>query len=157
MSVFLLSCSQINCQSQNTVAVNYEFRQPINAYGDSREDTLAVGDTLWIATKRADGKDTVIFNSGVRIKSFTLPVSNSHPEDLLLFIFKDSIRYTVDTVWLAKEDFPHFESVDCGATFFHNITSMRCTHRRIDSVVVNTPQVNYDPTPTHIYIYLRKP
>ena len=156
-SFSLFSCSQINCQSQNTVAVNYEFRQPINAYGDTREDTLAVGDTLWIATQRADGVDTVLFNSGIRTTTFTLPISNSHPEDMLLFVVKDQTGYLFDTIWVAKEDFPHFESVDCGATFFHNITSVRSTHKRIDSVVVHTPQVNYDLTPTHIYIYLRKP
>lgn len=153
----LSSCSQINCQSQNTVAVNYAFRQAINAFGDSREDTLAVGDTLWIAINRADGADSVVFNSGIRTTSFTLPISHRHPEDMFLFVVKDSIGYLIDTIWVAKEDFPHFESVDCGATFFHNITAVRSTHKRIDSVTVHTPQVNYDPTPTHIYIYLRRP
>ena len=113
-------------------------------------------DTLWIFTQRSDGSDTLLLNRGVGIKSFSLPISYSHPEDVLLFFIADTTGvYTLDTLWLKKDDIPHFESVDCSAHFFHRLTDVRCTHEGIDSVKIVNPQVDYDTKKTHLHIYFK--
>jgi hypothetical protein len=50
---------------------------------------------------------------------------------------------------LKKEDYPHFESVDCNAAFFHEITDVRHTRHYIDSLVLLNRSVNYDQTNIH--------
>ena len=59
-----------------------------------------------------------------------------------------------DTVWIRKENYPHFESVDCSASFFHTITAVRTTHRFIDTLVVNNPSVTYDSSQAHFHLHL---
>ena len=152
----LHSCSSINCPIQTAVSINYALRQPTDRYGENRQDTLATGDTLWIWTQRSDGTDTLLLNRGTRLTTFSLPVSSSHPEDMLVFYVADSLGYSLDTLWIKKEDQPHFENVDCQAIFFHTLTAVRSTHNRIDSVVINTADVTFDTEPTHLYLFLHE-
>ena len=69
------------------------------------------------------------------------------------FCFKDSVKTVVDTVWIKKDDYPHFESVDCNTTFFHTLTNVRYTRNYIDSIVINNPSVTYDSKTVHFYLY----
>lgn len=141
------SCSSINCPVQNTVMVKYDVRGPGGV-----ADTLR--DTLWVLSRRMDGTDTLLLNRGVELGSFSLPVSYSHPEDTLIMLITDTHGlWTLDTLWLKKEDIPHFESVDCPPHFFHRITDVRTTHDGIDSVTIVNPNVTYDPKTTHLHIY----
>ncbi len=145
LSSFLtfLSCSSIDCPVQNTVAVRYAVGYEDNT-GTFVQETLT--DTLWIFTQRKDGTDTLLLNRAVGAKEFTLPVSYQHPEDVLLFLVADTAHIiTVDTVWMKKDDIPHFESVDCSAHFFHNITAVRSTHYRIEDIVIKESSVTYNP------------
>jgi hypothetical protein len=59
----------------------------------------------------------------------------------------------VDTLWIAKDDYPHFESVDCNASYFHKLTSIRHTHNCLDSVVIVNPSVTNDDQVVHILLY----
>ena len=156
VGVLFLACSEISCPVQTSVVLNYALRQPINDFGDSRTDTLKEGDTLWIWTQRADGKDTLIYNRGVSVTTVALPVSGTHPEDMHVFYFADSVSYVIDTIWVKKEDRPHFESVDCQAAFFHTITDVRYTHHRIDSVTIHEAGIDFDYTVSHLYLFLKK-
>jgi hypothetical protein len=73
---------------------------------------------------------------------------------VLVFYMADRLGIkTLDTVWIKKDDIPHFESVDCAAHFFHHITDVRCTHEGIDSIVINNRTVDYNSTVTHLNIY----
>ena len=145
----LLACSSIDCPVQNTVATNYAI---LGADGEAA--TLA--DTLYIWTCRADGQDTLL-NRLTGTNSFSLPVSYTHPEDTLIFYITDSYhQQTLDTVFLKKEDIPHFESVDCAAHFFHRLTAVRSTHDGIDSITIVNPHVNYDQSKAHLNIYFKK-
>ena len=120
------------------------------------EGEATLTDTLWVFTERSDGNDTLLLNRGVGIKSFSLPVSYSHPEDVLLFVVADTSGvYTLDTVWVKKDDIPHFESVDCSAHFFHRLTAVRSTHEGIDSITIVNPNVDYDTNTTHLHIYFK--
>ena len=141
------ACSSINCPIENTVAVNY------SVYNNAAADGV-LGDTLWVMTRRSDDSLTVLLNRFTGKSSFTLPISYSHPEDMLLLVVSDTANvWTVDTLWLKKDDIPHFESVDCSAHFFHRITAVRCTYEGIDSVTIENPLVNYDQSTTHLHIY----
>lgn len=139
----LTACSSIDCPIQTTVEVNYVL-----------SDTLK--DTLTVLTKRADRKDTIILNRGVDITKFALPISYGLAEDTLVFeIYNRQKTMTVDTVWIKKEDIPHFESVDCATHFFHTITQVRATHVAIDTLFVLNPSVTYDTSAKHIEIHFK--
>ena len=143
---FLVSCSSIDCPVNNVVASRYQF---YNADGDS----LVLMDTLTITSVRKDGTDTTLLNRNVGKSSFALPVSYSHPEDILVFNVYNSTISVYDTVWVKKDDIPHFESVDCNAAFFHRLTDVRYTTHFVDSIVIKNPTVDYDKTTIHFYIY----
>ena len=143
----ITSCSSINCPVENTVAMHYAI---LNSDGTEGQPV----DTLWVWTQRSDGTDTLVLNSLTGTSTFSLPVSYSHPEDVLVFYMADRLGIeTLDTVWIKKDDIPHFESVDCAAHFFHHITDVRCTHEGIDSIVINNRTVDYNSTVTHLNIY----
>jgi hypothetical protein len=144
--VIIVSCSSIDCPLSNTVVTRYCF---YNTNGDS----IALKDTLMVSTVRKDGSDTLILNRHVEKPSFSLPISYSHPEDVLYFNIYNTDYSIFDTVWVKKEDIPHFESVDCNAAFFHRLTDVRYTTHFIDSIVIKNPSVDYDKTTIHFYIY----
>ena len=145
--VFSLSaCSSIDCPVQTTVKTSYAI---MDADGVSTKLT----DTLYVWTQQANGKDTLILNRAINVSSFSLPISYHHPEDILVFYMNNEQQQSSrDTVWLKKEDIPHFESVDCAAHFFHKLTNVRSTHVRIDTVMISNPDVNYDTEKTHLHI-----
>jgi hypothetical protein len=145
----LLSCSSIDCPVETKVQVRYGFYKT----GET-VDTLA--DTLSVWTTRNNGTDTLIFNRAFDRTSIQLPISYQHPEDILYFHFTDSNKVlTVDTVWLQKDDIPHFESIDCAAHYFHTLTAVHSTHHRIDTLIINNPSVNYESTVEHIRIQFK--
>lgn len=151
--LFLAACSTIDCPVQNKVAVNYAVKTIVG--GVEVNDTLK--DTLYVWSTRGDGDDTLLFNSGINISSFSLPISYTHPEDKLVFCLVDTDKVAaIDTVWIKKEDIPHFESVDCSAHFFHELTAVRSTHKAIDTIFINKANVNYDSSIDHIHIHFKK-
>jgi exodeoxyribonuclease-3 len=85
--------------------------------------------------------------------SFSMPVGYHYPVDTLYFLFTNKGYQAVDTVMVEKENYPHFESVDCSPTFFHRLTDVRTTHHAIDSITINNPTVDYDPTAIHFHLY----
>ena len=141
----MFSCSSIDCPVQNVVSVQYEIR-------DKAGEALSITDSLSVISERKDGQ-YVSLNRLIGKSAFSLPISYSHPEDVLFFCFKDSVKTLVDTVWIKKDDIPHFESVDCSAAFFHELTNVRHTHNAIDSLVIVNTSVNYDVNTVHFYLY----
>ena len=129
--------SSIECPIQIAVNTVYTVEGTLN-------------DTLTIRSKRINGTDTILYNRGIDLTKFSIPVSYQSPVDTLVF---ETIRLAaIDTVWLEKQDIPHFESVDCSALFFHNITAVRSTHIGIDTIIITNPTVDYDPSNPHLYI-----
>ena len=150
--MWLAACSSIDCPVQNIVSVQYEIR-------DKAGNALSITDSLSVVTMRHDGEyvditallnsDDVTLNKLIGKSAFSLPISYSHPEDILFFCFTDSVKTVVDTVWIEKDDIPHFESVDCSAAFFHELKGVRFTRNAIDSLVLLNKTVNYDQTTVH--------
>jgi hypothetical protein len=120
-------------------------------YRGEKLDTLH--DTLTIWTRTVKCKDTLLLNKRTNSSSFELPISYQHPEDTLYFCITDTTKVsTTDTVWIKKDDIPHFESVDCTPTFFHQLTGVRSTHHRIDTIAINHSQVDYESSTEHFHI-----
>lgn len=143
---FIVSCSSVDCPVKNYVRSYYAV------YGSDGAE-LDLQDTLTIYTERMDGSDTILLNKGIGIETFDLPVSYTLPEDILYFHFFNLDYDVTDTVWIQKEDYPHFESLECKATYFHKVTGLRYTTHAIDSLVLKNPYVNYEDQTTHFYIY----
>lgn len=140
LSWFLSACSSIDCPVQNKVALVCENNGALN-------------DTLTIRTHRADGVDTVLLGGGIDISAFQLPVSYQRPVDTLTFT---TLRLNaVDTVWVEKQNIPHFESVDCSVSYFHTLTAVRHTCIGIDSIVILKNNIDYDLSAPHIRIYFK--
>lgn len=152
LTVFLVcllavcACSSIDCPVQHTVRTYYAV---YNA--DQKADTLK--DTLSVMIHRGRLADTLLLNSSANRTSFSLPVSYYSTVDTLYFLFGQNLIRTVDTVWVKKENIPHFESVDCNVHYFHKILDVRCTHHAIDSITINNPTVDYDPLAVHFHLY----
>ena len=157
----IAACTSIDCPVQNRVYTVYDLKK-----SDGTTDTLSK-DTLWVWSQRVNGTDTVIsrvVNGSVELNyfhgssatSFELPISYTQPEDVLYMLLRNSTgAFYLDTVRIKKENFPHFESVDCQAAYFHEITAVTTTPNIIDSIVINNPHVNYDATTAHFYLYFK--
>ncbi len=145
------ACTSIDCPVQNTVSTAYALK-----HADGTADSLQ-SDTLWVWSKRANGTDTLLLNSLTgTATTFSLPISHTLPEDTLYTRLKvDSTAVYGDTIFVKKDNMPHFESVDCQASYFHRLTAVRSTHWGIDSIVINHREVNYDTSNTHFYLYLK--
>jgi len=146
MLLFVAACSSIDCPVNNTVATYYQVR---SITGDS----LVLSDTLTVSSARLDGSDTILLNKNIGRASFSLPISYSHPEDILIFQFDNDSVHVKDTVWVKKDDYPHFESVDCNSVFFHTLTDVRHTQNYIDSIVIKDPSVTFNYATIHFYLY----
>lgn len=149
VALAVCGCSSIDCPVQNTVRTYYLLQSTGN-----KADTLR--DTLTIRSKRADGKDTLLLDRLAQKTTFSLPVGYTTPEDIFVFNFKNNQYAAVDTVWVKKENYPHFESVDCSAAYFHQLTAIRSTHNAIDSINIINPTVDYESQTVHFHLYLKK-
>jgi len=149
VAALLSACSSIDCPVQNLVRTYYQLKS-----SGGVADTLT--DTLTITSHRADGSDTILLNRAIQISSFNLPMGYSNPEDTLFFRFSNGAYVAVDTIWIKKDNYPHFESVDCSAAFFHQIMAVRTTNHAIDSISINNTSVNYDTSPEHFHLYVKK-
>lgn len=158
----LVACSSVDCPVQNTVYTSYRVYD-----SDGRPDTLRY--VMNVFTERAasadstdslnyDGYvDSLLLSSASRLMEFQLPISYQRAEDTLRFEFlaADS-TWICDTVYIAKTNQAHFESVDCQMSFFHDITGVRHTHNVIERIDINRPSVNYDPEPEQFHIVFKK-
>lgn len=136
------SCTNIDCPLSNSVSAKYMF------YDSSSRASVVFKDTL---TVKAASIDTVLFNRGVNLTEVNLPMSYRMSADTLLFCISNSGESRVDTVVVAHTNEAHFESIDCGPSMFHKITSVTLLRgngsakvAQIDSVALNNPKVNYN-------------
>ena len=120
-------------------------------------DTMGI-DTMWVRLKRVDHTDTLLINRlcGAKATNFQIPISYTQPEDSICTTVVDTIG-TVwrDTIVIKKDNMPHFESVDCQASYFHTLTAVKSTHYLIDTVVINHSFVSYDTSNEHLLLYLK--
>ena len=144
MVLAMVGCTSLDCPLNNTTYTKYRLMGNITT----------LNDTMTISTTKTEGTDSVLINKDVKVDSFILPMSYHQPEDVFYFEIRNQENQVFkDTVTVKKEDFSHFESVDCNPAFFHTITEVKTTHDLIDSIVINNKDVNYDASKAHFYIY----
>lgn len=146
----LSACSSIDCPLNNRTYASFKLAG----------DVTKLVDTLTVSTPRNidnPEEDTVLINRLVDTDSLSLPMSYQRTEDIYIFTFvqKDSELKTIDTLWVSKENEPHFESVDCNPVMFHTIKDVRFTQRAIDDIKVNYNKVTYNDAKAHFLIYLK--
>ena len=111
----VVSCSSIECPLKNLVATNYEIY-------DSDGLLLELSDTLTIYSKTKEGKDTILLNRAIEIESFSLPISKSHPEDVLYFHFFAPNYDETDTTCFGTDEVLHpTERLHPGVPWFRRI------------------------------------
>ena len=148
MALMGTACETTDCPLNNIVYSTYGFY----AIMEEGETQVSLLDTLTIT---AAGTDSILLNRMVNASGVELPVSYSAAVDTLIFHFTDSVsRIRRDTIWIEKENIPHFESPTCPASMFHHVTAVRCTHRLIDSVQIVNPNINYNVS-ENFKIYFR--
>lgn len=65
--------------------------------------------------------------------------------DTLIFTVVDTLSHTKrDTIWISKQNIQHFESPECPAAMFHNVTGASWTSVMIDSVTIVKPEIDYN-------------
>ena len=152
--VAVVSCVSIDCPVQNKVETLFALKTPAG-----NADTMGI-DSLTVWTHRVyykdNKRDTTLINRLCGAKTeFAIPTSHTLTEDSLFTLLKDTLGHEWrDTICISKEDFPHFESVDCQATYFHQITGVKTTHNGIDSITIQNREVNYESR-EHFFLYLK--
>lgn len=155
VAMMVAACSSVDCPVENTVATVVKLQR-----ADGTPDTLRT-DTLTITSPKAGGADTTLLNRSINTVAFQLPVSYTQLVDTLYLTLADTSQTNHkvyhDTIYISKTNSPHFESVDCNLSYFHEITAVEHTRHRIDSIVINKSSVNYDLTKEHLRLYFGKP
>lgn len=128
----LTGCDSIDCTLNNTVVMTCAFYQDGKA--------VQLNDTLTIT---AAGTDQVLLNRKTGAQSVALPLSYFNSVDTLLLNISGDGFTVIDTLWIEKTSYHHFESPDCPVSMFHDITEVRSTHLAIDSVSITRPEVNF--------------
>lgn len=139
----LTACNGSDCPLNNTVRSRYTFYNSQSGLATTLPDTLTI--SAW-------PRDTVLLNRAIGLTTFTLPVGYLSMADTLLLRFTTGAGQTCDTLIVNHTNQPHFESLDCGTSIFHEITGVSVSHRTpsadyptaIDSIVVSNKKINYD-------------
>ncbi len=162
------ACTSIDCPMNNMVYTSYAL---LNANGepDTLKDTLSI-----VTNRRFPDQMPVLINKEYGATKLNVPISYDSPEDVFFFLFSNIITHNdtvytsdteyeivttrtpyvaIDTVTVSKTDFMHFESLDCNPSYFHTISGVKYTRNRIDSIVVNNKDVNYDFSKEQFHIY----
>ncbi len=145
-AIILGSCSSTDCPLNNVVQCHYTF------YSSETKKAVAYTDTLSVVTA-----DSVVLNKLVNSQTFALPISYGMAEDTLHFQFRTPERTDNTRIIVTHTNTPHFVSLECGTSYFHQITRVTTSSDSsspiIDSVIVSNKDVNYNQN-ENIRIYL---
>ena len=142
VTALVTSCNSSDCPLTNTVMQKCGFY-------DSDGNVLTIDDTLTITVR-----DSVILNRLTEGTGVKLPMSYNAAQDTLVFHYipTGEITEVTDTLVVSKKNTPHFVSLECARSMFHNITNVTWTTRKpdqtyryaIERVAVANEHVNYD-------------
>ena len=130
----LSSCSGEDCPINNVVAGKMLFYNHLN-------DAVAISGTLTVSVVRPQG-DSVVLNRKGTASELSFPLSYTHETDTLIFDYNGGMLY--DSLYISHINVPTLVSVDCGMAMFHTITAVSSTHHVIDTLIIKSPEVNYD-------------
>lgn len=147
------SCTEVECPLDSVVVMT------CGLYDADTKAELSLQQTLTI---KPSGKDTVLLNAAQNIQNFVLPLKLGGVCDTMLLHFTDDWgAEVVDTLFVSHTNNPHFESVECPATIFFNLTNVGYNNSKesltpvcIDSVAIVRGLVDYYDV-ENVQIYLR--
>lgn len=150
VAALFTACSSIDCPMNSHVYATYGF------YVD--DDTpVSLNGLLSVSVSKMDGNDTILLNNASNVHDIQLPMSYLNPVDTLNFTLEFEDGYVIsDRLYVEKTNDMHFESVECGANYFHTLKSVSSTNNFIESVKINYNKVNLDVTNEHVYIYVKQ-
>lgn len=149
----ITACSNIECPLNNTALSTYGF------YQSGTTNKYKLIDTITVKIPR---NPKSLYNRAIGINTFDLPVSFTLETDTLLFHISNSNGQVTDTIFMNHTNKPHFESLECGTVFFHEVKSIHWTNHdktvmplTIDSIIIANPYINYEQT-EHFKIYFSR-
>ena len=141
LTFLLLSCSNIDCPLENVVLMS------VGLY-DNEGNSLSVSDTLTVTSFPSD---SILLNKGIEVTGFAIPLRHGVEIDTLLLKFSEKQTLAVETLFVYKTDIPHFESIDCPASLFHNLIAVKSSASAsfgnpllVDSIAVVRSKVDYN-------------
>ena len=133
----VVACSSEDCPINNTVLGKMVFR---NVYGD----LVSINGALTVSAVRQQG-DTIVINRKANASEVLFPMSYTHETDTLVFSYIFDESYVLyDSIYVTHVNTPVLVSVDCGTAMYHTITSVGSTHHLIDTLLLTSPDVDYD-------------
>ncbi|MDY4653876.1 MAG: DUF6452 family protein [Prevotella sp.] len=133
LTLVLGACDSIDCSLDNQVLCQMAFY-------DAQGRSVTLADTLTIT---AQGTDSILWNRGTETSQVGLPLSYYQAADTLLLTVTGEDYVMSDQIIIEKENYEHFESLDCPVKMMHRIQRATATNYFIDSVVVVNPEVVY--------------
>ena len=130
----MAACSGEDCPINNTVQGKMAF---YNQYGEA----VTYTDTFTVRVVRPQG-DSVVLNRMTNVSEVLFPLSYTHGTDTIVFAY--GAGAVPDSLYISHANIPTLVSVDCGTAMFHTITAVSSTHHWIDTLIVKSPEVNYD-------------
>lgn len=145
----LAACTSIDCPLNNTVSTTLLLAGDV--------DTIPGMLTVTTPLSEADGNDSTLINLLSETDSLSLPTSYAREKDTFYFFLIDTVAGTAstDTLVIEKENYEHFESVDCSPSFFHSITAVTYTTNAIEKVEINNPNVTFNEVRANLYLYFK--
>lgn len=130
----IIACSNEDCPINNVVQGKMVF---YNKLGNA----VAINGTLTVSAVRPQG-DSVVLNRKMGAYELNFPLSYTQEADTFVFSFnEDTIR---DSLIISHTNTPTLVSVACGTAMFHTLTAAKSTHNVIDTLIIQSPEVNYD-------------
>ena len=150
---FLMGCSSIDCPLDNVVMMQCNF------YSSETQTPMKLEQILTVIPA---GHDTILLNQISSVESVLLPLKEGADCDtLLLHLANQQGQSATDTLFIDHTRHPHFESMDCPNSVFHQIISARVTSHPLselpltaDSVSIVRSSVDYNDI-ENIRIFLR--
>jgi hypothetical protein len=145
-AVFLIFLCTILCPgcdggydcSLNNIAYNrVNF---YTTYENGVEKAYPFPETLTVSMM-INGRDSILVNNAMNAKELTLPMSYTSSCDTLILDYWNGIK---DTLYIGHENIPFYQSMECGVVMHHSLTDVRYTNNLIDSMAINTTQINFD-------------
>ena len=128
------ACSGEDCPINNTVQGKMVF---YNQLGDA----VSFGGTLTVSVVRPQG-DSVVLNQKVNASEVLFPLSYTHRTDTFVFDYENGAAR--DSLYISHTNTPTLVSIDCGTAMYHTITAVSSTHHVIDTLILKSPEVDYD-------------
>lgn len=133
----MTACSSEDCPINNTVQGKMVF---YNSLGDA----VSINAMLSMTVVRPQS-DSVILNKKMNATDVAFPLSYTNETDTFIYCYDlNGTLVTYDTLYISHTNTPTLVSVDCGTAMFHTITAVSSTHTLIDTLIIKSPEVNYD-------------